>query len=508
MNRDCCDRSLLMDQRAIVCLFVLALRCALATADDQCARLSLLDGRQLVGRVIEDTLTGVTLEVWIGEFRSEVRYPRSQIADLKVVPCDELQADESENVPAADAGSPTAAAGAGPVVRYMLIPIKGTIGFFPDEPEDECVTGEGLHNALQRAKKAGVRHVVFYIDSPGGYSKDADDIVRVLREFQEDLTLIAVVRKSMSAAMWVTFGVSHIFVLPAASSGAALEYSQDPRTGSAAVDQKLLAATGAGLASWAESHGHNGAIARAMVDPSAELWATEGTRGTVLSEHRKNETSILIDGPDTVVALTAHEMLRYGVAKRIDSITNLGGHFEAPRWEQWGNYGEREMFNVSNALAKGERRAVAEYESLEQRLLRAVDGIGSMLRSAVGSARDAEPSAPYSYENVWTGSGRYQFTAAGRNQWRNDNQRAIQAWKEVANLVGHVAELLKEAERAVAHKPHSEYERVVASHRVRTNRLDEFAEQLRLIRPQLEHELRNANGRIDTLRGQLDRIGP
>lgn len=498
-----------MYRRAVALILACISHHAVALGDDECARLTLRDGRQLVGRVIEETSTGVTFEVWIGDFRSSVVYPRSQVADLVPVRCEEIQPDEADTATRIDDKAGPAAGGrAGDVIRYMLVPIKGGIGFDPDTCDAECVTAEGLRNALQRAKNAGIRHVIFYVDSPGGFTKDADDIVRVLREYQEDLNLIAVVRKSISAAMWITFGANHIYVLPDASSGAALAYSGDPGSGSAEVDQKFLAATGAGLASWAESHGHSSALARAMVVPAAELWATEGTLGATLSDRREGQTSILIDGPDTIIALTADEMLRYGVARGVKSVADIGDHFDAPRWEQWGNYGEREMFNVSNALAKGEKRDRAEYESLEQRLVRAAIGLSDMVRSAVGSARNAEPDSPFSYENVWTGSGRYQFTAAGRNQWRNDNLRAIQAWKDVANLVEHVAELLKEAEKAIAGKPHSEYWQVVKKHKVRTANLDALAEQLRLVKPQLEHEFRNANGRMETLRAQLDRLGP
>lgn len=497
-----------MYRRAVALILACISHNAVAVADDECARLTLRDGRQLVGRVIEETSTGVTFEVWIGDFRSSVVYPRSQIADMVPVRCEEIQPDEGDTATVDDKTSPTAGGRGGNVNRYMLVPIKGRIGFDPETCDAECVTAEGLRNALQRAKNAGVRHVVLYVDSPGGSTRDADDIVRVMREFQEDLILIAVVRKSISAAMWVTFGANRIYALPDGSSGAALAYSFDPGSGSAEVDQKFLAARGAGLASWAESHGHSSALARSMVVPSAELWATEGAPSSVLSDRRENQTSILIDGPDTIVAFTAEEMLRYGVASGVSSIAEIGDHFDAPRWEQWGNYGEREMFNVSNALAKGEKRALAEYESLDQRLTRAAIGLSDMVRSAVGSARNAEPDSAFSYENVWTGSGRYQFTAAGRNQWRNDNLRAIQAWKDVANLVGHVADLLNEAEKAIGGKPHSEYWQVVEKHKSRTASLDALAEQLRLVKPQLEHAFRDANARMETLRAQLDRLGP
>lgn len=494
-----------MYPRVIVCLSVLVLRCALAAADDQCARLRLRDGRELVGRVIEDTLNSITFEVWIGEFRSEVRYPRSQVADLRLIPCDELEAKVPESAPTADADSPATAPGAEAVVRYVLIPITGGIGFFPDEPQDECVTSEGLHNALQRAKKAGVGHVVLFIDSPGGSAEEADEIVRVLREFQADLTISAVVRKSISAAMWATFAASHIFVLPDASSGAALAFSMDPDTGSAMVDQKQLAARAAQLASWAESHGHSGALARAMVDPSAELWATDGASGFSLSGQRKNEASILLDGAATVVALTADEMVQYGVAKRVNSVAEIALHFDTPRWEQWGKYGEREMFNVSNALAEGERRAIADYESLEQQLTRANVGALTMARSAASAARAAEPGSPYSYEHVSNSTGPYDFTAAGRMRWRNDHQRAIKAWGEVTNIVAHAADLLKEADRAATSLPHSDEAAIVERHRIRMRQIALLAEQLRELRPHLEREHHNAIEQIRDLRQDMDR---
>lgn len=482
----------------------------MAALDDQCARLNLRDGRKLVGRVIEETNTSVKFEMWIGDFRSEVEYPLLQVEELIRVPCEDIQSkNDKAVVPAAgDANGAGADTKRLDITRYILIPIKGAIGFRPSDANPECVTSDGLRNALRRAKQAGITHVVLDVDSGGGLVEECDELVRVIRAEKESLRLSAVVRKSISAAMWVTFGADDIFVLPDASSGAALVYSYDPGTGSYEVDQKQLAIAGAGLAAWASDHGHSAALARAMVEPEAELWATPGPQGPTLSDRRESTESILINGPDTIVALTADEMVQYGVAKRIQSLAEIGVHIEAPGWEQWGRYGEREMFNVSNELAKGELNAKKEFDSLKQRLERAVDGIGGMLTSAVAAARASEPESAVSYEHIWTGSGGYQFTAAARDRWKSDHRRAIRAWREVADLVGHVADLLKEAERAVESRPHSDYWSVQRPHEERTRQIDLLAEELRLIRPQLEHNHRHAHNRIDALRDELDRIGP
>jgi hypothetical protein len=133
---------------------------------------------------------------------------------------------------------------------------------------------------------------------------------------------------------------------------------------------------------------------------------------------------------------------------------------------------------------------------------------GGMLTSAVAAARASEPGSASRYEYTWTAGGRYEFTAAARDQWKSDHHRAIKTWREVADLVGHVADLLKEAERALESRPHSEYWSVQRPHEERARQIDLLAEQLRLIRPQLEHNHRHATNRMDALREELNRIGP
>jgi hypothetical protein len=446
----------------------------MAAPDDQCARLNLRDGRKLVGRIIEETNTSVTFEMWIGDFRSEVEYPRSQVEELTRVPCEEIQSKSDEAVvptgSSTNGADPNAGTKQVEKTRYMLVPIQGRIGFDPGDPAPECVTSEGLKNALNRAKRDGIPYVVMYVDCEGGFVKEAEELAELMRAYEDSVRLIAVIRQSISAAMWVTFGAEHIFVVPGASSGAALAYTADRSTGTYEVDQKFLAATGAQLAAWAAHNGHSAALARAMVEPEAELWATPGPQGPTLSDRRESTESILINGPDTIVALTADEMVQYGVARRIQNLADIGVHVEAAGWEQWGRYGEREMFSVSNELAKGELKAKKEFESLKQRLERAVDGIGGMLTSAVAAARASEPGSASRYEYTWTAGGRYEFTAAARDQWKSDHHRAIKTWREVADLVGHVADLLKEAELALESRPHSEYWSVQRPHEERPGR--------------------------------------
>ena len=417
-------------------------------------RIVLQDGREWQGSIEEENANTITFRIDHGGIRSKITVQRSEIARIERGIAAEEQSPQLSSS-TSEAVRDTAEPFIRPT-RYMLVPIQGRIGFDASDPNPRCVTAEGLRDAFRRAKRGKVEHVVLRIDSDGGSVREARRLADVISEYNAAFQMHAVIQKSISAAMWATFGADQLYVLPGAAGGAAVAYSRDPSSGDARVDAKFNSAIGAELASWAGANGHSEAVARAMVVPEAELWATEDNGNWRLDAEKISDDSHQIDDDNSVVTLIAAEMERYGLAQTIASVEDLGELLGIDRWEQWSRYGERSMYRFSERLAKAERRQAREAAELERRLMRFVTGLDDTLASAISAAEAAEPESPWRYEDYHV-QGHRVFTARGRQRWQRDHDNAIRAWQRVAGLIHNAAELRAEAESFMNEPPHSDY---------------------------------------------------
>jgi ATP-dependent protease ClpP protease subunit len=238
----------------------------------------------------------------------------------------------------------------GPVGDYLVVPLKGGFG-------DE-IAPKGVSLALEWAVRKNIKHVVFEIESGGGYVWAANAIRDLMKKHDEALTYHAVIKEALSASIWVVFACDTISVLPGGTMGAAVMYTAV--TGSAEVDEKLNSAVAAEIASKAEVLGHSGHLVRAMILTDYTLYAVE-ERGVWRFERDKPESGgkdknaaggvkveTLAEG-NRVVTLTAAEMVKYGVARVVASMedTEIGGRIGDPGWKSAGKAGEASMKTAS-----------------------------------------------------------------------------------------------------------------------------------------------------------------
>jgi len=210
----------------------------------------------------------------------------------------------------------------------VVIPLKGIVG--PTLDGEEWFSATDFEKALAKAEKLSPAAIILEIKSPGGLVATEERIIQMIIDSQGRGTrIVAWVTDAGSAAALITLACKEIFVMPSARVGAAVTIvSGDSGTTSlksltekdpelAAKYESFHSAT---HKSAAEATGRSPAIADAMRDMSKELWwSSEGG----FSETRRAETDELIDGPKTVLTLTAGTMEKTGLAKQKNSLDEV-----------------------------------------------------------------------------------------------------------------------------------------------------------------------------------------
>ncbi len=235
---------------------------------------------------------------------------------------------------------------------FLVIPLTGTFG--------EDIVPMGVKPSLEWAVKNKVKHIVFTIDSDGGQVWAAEAIRDMMVKHENDLTYHMVIKKAMSASIWVVFTSHRIAALPASTLGAAVAFSRNT-TGEAEVDEKLNSALAARLASAAEARGHSGHLVRAMILTKYDLFAAKGEDGKWRIVHDRPNTGqveTLSDGT-RVVTLTADEMDRYGVASKLAS----GADKDLAKW-----LGDDKLVSSGNRGEIAMKKAVSETKSVAKQI--------------------------------------------------------------------------------------------------------------------------------------------
>lgn len=261
-----------------------------------------------------------------------------------------------------------------PAGDFLVVPLKGTFG--------EEITPKGVDVALDWAVAKGVKHVVFEIDSPGGQVWAAERIRGIIKEHAGKVACHVVIQNAMSASIWVVFACDKIGALPGATLGAAVAFTRN-ETGNAQVDEKFNSAIAAKIATEADRLGHPGELARSMVLTDQKLYAVkEGEVWKFVHDQPGPDAKFdTLNEGNRVVTLTTEQMLKYGVASKVDvgddaAIASLLGD---SKFKAAGGMGESSMKNAANAT-KSLRKSIDGWveqvmaaETLWQRALKEDD---------------------------------------------------------------------------------------------------------------------------------------
>jgi hypothetical protein len=404
----------------ILCLFV-----PLTNADI----VTLKDGTVYEGTVTEENSAQVVIEIVISNIKTSKTFPKYKVRSVEYKPLPEQETKEEEQVETSreipvdlpaevdsdeeeieeeddDRSSARDRLEARRNrVLFVEIPIRGLIGMETN--------ARGLKNALSQASKRGVQHVVFTIDSPGGYLYDAIAALEVLKDYDDTFEYHAMVDEgAISAASIYVAAADHIWVRPGARVGGAVAYSENTSSGAAEVDAKLNSIWAADIAARAQTKGHPPEVFRAMVEPAAELWID--AEGKAYPSRPGTPGASQLDNTTTVLTIRADQMVQIGMAKEFaGDIEDLGEVLEI----------ENGWFEVRTIGIRAMERAHEERQKLHDRYEEAV-------KVFLDAAEDFKQDHPENHNDY-----NYYIDRYGRSAIEGFS---FQRWRERANkTIGH-----------------------------------------------------------------------
>ncbi len=329
----------------------LTMACGLAAGEDV---LVTTKNRRYEGQVVDSTASKITFKTTLHGFETTLTFARSEVASLELDdvdpapdaplvesdPVGEFTADQLRKV-GDEKAAPMEVVKRDGVPLYLEVPLEGTFG--------EAIYPKGIAEALKWAHEHEVTDIVFRIESPGGAVWSAVRIVELMNEYRDGLRYHALIENSISAAIWPTFSCDTIVMAPRSTWGGAVIFRHDANTGEFEVDKKFNSIQMAKLATQAEESGHEGQIARAMMITDQELYAVRESDGTyTLTDSEPadgviDRDYVLIDGPETILTLTANDAEMYGIARKLhendlDELRDVLGYSE---WDNAGDAGVR-----------------------------------------------------------------------------------------------------------------------------------------------------------------------
>ena len=406
---------------------------------------TLKDGTTHEGTVIKENGAQVVLEIVIANIKTTKTFPRYKVRsiDYKAIESEENEDDKNEesgeqntsDLPEVseditdddESDDSTHRTDRRSSIRdrthYMVIPVEGMIGVETN--------AYGLRNALLQARRRNVEHIIFEIDSGGGYVYDAVETLKVLKEFDDEMVFHAVVREgAISAASVYVAGADNIWMCPGSRVGGAVAYSQDNSTGATEVDAKFNSIWAAEVASRAESKGHSADAFRAMVELTAELWLdAEGS----LHASRPRSGAEQIDDRSTILTMRADQIIESGMGKAFSGdLDNLGELLEIESWAELKSVGRRMMSNAGK-----------EREQLQERFDESI----KVFRKAF---EEYEQNNPRSFDDyVFYRRGLNGYAADGNSvrKWRERCDLAVRNCDDMLAALARIAEVQKRSEK-------------------------------------------------------------
>ena len=146
----------------------------------------------------------------------------------------------------------------------MEVPLKGGFG--------KEIYPAGIGESFKWAKENGVTDVVLRINSGGGEIWCSNDIVTLIKEYDDDFDTHMLIESAISASIWPSFACDTITMTPGSDFGGAVVYMMT-NTGSAEVDKKMNGIRAAKLETTADANGHESLLVKAMTLSEASIYA-------------------------------------------------------------------------------------------------------------------------------------------------------------------------------------------------------------------------------------------
>lgn len=318
------------------------------------------------------------------------------------------------------AALPARALAAADPSAYLEIPLRGVFG--------EDIVFEGVQKTFDYAKQTGVKHIVFTLDSPGGYVATAQQILDLMKANDDVFDYHVVVTRAISASIWVVFACDDIFVKDGATVGGAVAYTTT--LGNAQVDAKMCSIIAAEIRAAAEKKGHPAALIEPMVvkDAKVAAWKDEEGKVRFALEAPKNvppEKVILVDTSETVLTLSANQALEVGLGRRLEGrggADDLGKALGIEGWKRLSDCGERNMADA----AKAQKKKLDDVKKTSDKM----KSLSGLVTQSLNEAAESDPGrGTYAVERGG------KLTPASRQEWATRTDRSVRALKSALEKI-------------------------------------------------------------------------
>lgn len=339
-----------------IALLVLVV-CAVTRADV----LTLNDGRQFQGRKRSETPDIIQFDTVISGIQATLSFKPDEVKSL-----------DTKSLPEGffEGADPAAAGADQPATEetlFLEIPIVGRL--------KEQVFVQAVQSTLAYAKREGVRHIVFTVDSNGGPLDEAILLYRKLREYEGDLTYHSIIKNCTGEALVVPFLSESLHLMPGCTIGGANQSLENvPARWAKQAEEVVREQIAENLETAARQRGRKGQIIKAMFDPQIILAAWQDSSGEVVSGSTPPtdlpaERLIFQDGPDSVLVLSFDQARKLGVPEIKGGVNELGSLLGLPGWREQSDRGRSDM---NKAIAFNRRKAANAQAKFEDSIARNV----------------------------------------------------------------------------------------------------------------------------------------
>ena len=410
--------------------------------------LTLVDGRQFEGMVIEDSPSGVRIDSVVAGVRLTLGLKRHNIESVEKRALPEgffntgTKAGKRRSEPSQFPPGAT---------LYLEVPFVGRIG--------PHIVPKGIARSLAYASRHGIEHVVFLVDSQGGDQVAAHEIKEILDRYDDRLTYHALVREAVGLALVVPVYCDNVFLLPGANlGGVKLIFDKETSEGDVDSLRSQLAQEAAAIAG---KHGwHSDILVRAMIDPPETLaaWRTSQKAvelGRNLPPEIPESDVLWVDGPDSVLTLSRSQAMALKVARGFNGpAAGLGTHLGFKKWMLESDFGKETMARAAQSEQRRIRGVAARNAKRVKRNLHRREKTRRYIEGNLKDANewDSEQAtySTYSYNaerNNYLGWGNPLKQTITRRQMRQQSYRTLRALKRARKGVLKMQKLEREAKK-------------------------------------------------------------
>ncbi len=411
-----------MTRGLIRCAFIGAMLAMLAVASADTLRTN--DGRVFQGRHIKTEGGVVTFEVHKYGAKMQVTFKESEVKSITKGDAPTQDPTQKDDGKEADPG--LGAEPEPPAVvtydkpNYYVVPFQGEVGV--------TARADLLERYFADAAKRNPTLVVFYVDSPGGYIKEVEKLVDVIKKYKKKVKMVAYVKSAISAAAITTLSIPEIYVERGSVFGAATAWQTSPWGTPAAVSEKFQSIWRAQARAVAEEGGHSPLLADAMIDNTIELHMVKDAKGN--AKIMRGKGRYIVSAKDRLLTLTSTEAERVGLAKAIvENMDELGGKLGHDEWV--------ECEGLAKPLAEHWRKKL---EAFNEKM----DEYGKEYSSNMRKARDNDP---HNYElHDYSIDSRGRLSHASRRKWRQQSGLCVMYLTKAEKAVKGAIQLMGEME--------------------------------------------------------------